>query len=232
MEARPEIGVPAWGNGSGCAVGPVDLGYISRLSALSDKGGGKATDVSVSGNSMIVTEWGYGRASHYDVTDPLNPVYRGSHYFPFPLKAVTGRNAIYMLGAYGKFSGLATAELPWGAPSPQSLTKFVLGKCEDGAFVKTGHPSMDTGAIHLTENAHYAVTMGGQYQGTDAGILEVYYVGDPLHPSRLAAASLGGATGVTLAQAMGIATRGDYIYTASGDHGVQVWRMAGLGAAP
>ena len=231
-EVRPRIGVPGWGNGAACAISAVDLKYISQLAALSDKGGGKATHVSVSGNSMVVAEWGYGRANHYDVADPVNPVYRGSHYFPFPLRAVTGRNALYLLGAYQKFSGLATAGLPWGAPSPQSLTKFVLGKCEDGAFVRTGHPSMDAGGIHVTENGHYVVTMGGQFEGADVGILEIYYVGDPLNPSRLATASLGGATGVTLAQAMGIATRGDYIYTAAGNHGVQVWRMGGLGAAP
>jgi hypothetical protein len=231
-EVRPAIGVPGWGNSSRCSIGALDLKYINQLTALSSKGGGKATHVSVSGDSMIVTECGYGRASHYDVSDPENPMYRGSHYFPFPLKAMTGRNAVYMLGAYAKFSGLATAGLPWGAPSPQSLSKFVPSWCEDGAFVKTGHPSIDAGGIHLTENAHYVVTIGGQYEGTDAGILEVYYVGDPLNPLRLAGASLGGATGVTLLQAMGIATRGDYIYTAAGNHGVQVWRMVGLGTAP
>ena len=211
------IGLPAWktpGN---------DAYNLSRLNAGVTTGSAKATGVTVTGNHLVTVDWGYGRLYYFDVTTAAQPVFAGTHYVPYVLKAEVdpSRDTVYMLSAYGPGSGLYTVPLSQLDPNV-STAHATCALCRYHA----SHPSLDQGGLTLGAGGDYAIYGGGRYLGQFA-IIDVSQ--PPPSPLLEVAYTQIGAHYVSTAQTLGGATNGDdVIYWAAGVLGVHVYQFPGL----
>jgi hypothetical protein len=214
------LGLQAFGN-------RVTLSVFNRLVNLDQdfrKGG--LAGISVHGNRMIVSEWKYGHAHVYDVTNPRDPAYVGSHGFYYNIDTVTNGTWMFALGAYASRSGIWTKSLPPATGTYDERTSSTFTCPPECAFLRTVHIGIDQGGIGLTQSGLMAYYAGGAIPG----ILEVIDISNPAAPVSVATAALttGGAYSVPMAYTVGVANSGDYIYVGVGTVGLQVYRFPGL----
>ena len=214
------LGLPAWSSAG------QDATNLAKLSNYITTGNAKVAGVSVSGNNLFAVDWNYGRKYHYDVTDARNPIFRGTHYAPFLLRIEGDAegSAVYSLSAYGGTSGiysLAIAPLP---PSTPPFAAYSTRSATCGAicdYFKS--PNTDFGGLTVTSNSRYVVYIAGK--GT--GVVQVLDVSDPANILNAGSLPIG-AHGSRTGESMGVQTRGDFIYTAAGLVGLQVFSFLGL----
>lgn len=142
------IGLVKWsGPGS-------DAVNLEKLNNYVTSGNALTTGVSVTGNALVTVDWGYGRLYYYDVTNAANPVFKGTHYAPFLLKAEADpvSDVVYMLGAYAKFSGLFT--VPISAMGPTYSTRY--DQCSSCDFLPANHV-ISQGGLAVSANGKYVL---------------------------------------------------------------------------
>lgn len=221
-----KIGLRAWK--SDAEVDSGDQARIDELRSNTSAPTSKLTGVHVDGNNLFVTEWAYGRVYYYTVEDARNPVFAGTHYFPFTFRTIPYGNYMFMLGAYSKFSGLATAPIPRGDELKEYATTHGTDinnpACVGCGYARSKAPrNIDQGGLAVSAGGRHAVIAGGK----NPGIVEVFEVSNPEFPISVADAPIG-THDVNTASSVGVGTRGDYIYIAAGKLGLQVYKFAGL----
>jgi hypothetical protein len=194
-----------------------DAAQIKKLNAHVTSGSAKATGVSVVGDMLFATDWNYGRLYHYNVSNPGNPVFQGTHYVPFVLRAEADpeQGVVYMLAAYGRFSGIYT--LPISLLSPTRGTHYTT--CSQCRFLKS-KGNIDQGGLGLSPGGQHLFYGGGK------GEFHVVDVSEPDLLHDLAFADTG-PHGLSLAEIIGFASHGDYIYVGAGVGGLQVYSFSG-----
>jgi hypothetical protein len=207
------IGLPAWVSAS------QDEYYLNRLRTGVTAGNAKLTGVSVEGDSLFLAEWGYGRLYYYDVTNPLQPTFAGTHYAPYLIKAYADldRDVVYMLSAYGSVSGLRS--VPISILSPLSSTRYT--SCPSCGYLKSLR-AIDQGDLAIAGNG-YVVYAGGK----GAGEFHVVDTADDTAMLDVASDDIG-LHGVGMAQGMGLRTRGNHVFQAAGALGLQIYLFPGL----
>ena len=216
-----QISIPAAGGGQ-----RVSLATFDQLVSLDEDFRGGVTGMSVYGDRMTATEWKLGHALVYDVADPRQPAFVGSHAFIYSLDTVSNGTWMFAVGAYGNQSGIWTKSLP-PPTGPYEERATSLTTClPDCAFLRTHHSSLDQGGIGVTQSGQMAYYAGGK----GAGILEVIDLSNPAAPVSVATGALTTTTtySVPMAYTVGVANLGDYIYVGAGTAGLQVYRYPGL----
>jgi hypothetical protein len=214
------IGIPAVGGGT-----RVSLTTFNRLVNLDTDFRSGVTGISVFGDRMIATEWKVGHAYVYNVANPRQPAFVGSHGFIYSLDTVSNGTWMFAVGAYGHQSGIWTKRLPPATGSYEERATSLTTCLPDCAFLRTQHVSLDQAGIGVTQSGQMAYYAGGR----SPGILEVIDISNPAAPVSVATGALTtGAYSVPLAYTVGVANRGDYIYVGAGTAGLQVYRYPGL----
>jgi hypothetical protein len=191
-----------------------DAEQMEKLRAQYPKGSAKATSVFVTGNLLFTNDWNYGRLYVYDVTNSANPTFAGTHYYPFVLKVAADpvKNVVYMLGAYGSYSGVATVPL-------SRLNAFQgshYSTCAECRFLRA--------ATKVNEGG-MALSLGGAhvfYAGGDGEFRSV----DTSTPGTLVAEVTAdiGVHGLALAETLGVAITGDHVLLGAGDRGLLIYQ--------
>ncbi|MBZ0168052.1 LVIVD repeat protein [Candidatus Methylomirabilis lanthanidiphila] len=207
------IGLLKWSNPGADALN------LEKLNNYVTSGNALTTGVSVTGNALVTVDWGYGRLYYYDVANAANPIFRGTHYAPFLLKAEADpvNDVAYMLGAYGKFSGLFT--VPISAMGSTYSTRY--DQCPSCDFLPANHV-IGQGGLAVSTNGKYVLYVGG-----GKAQLHVVDVSIPADRHEIVSVSIGEPQ-VGLAETIGLTSRGDYIYVAGGATGLQVYLFSGL----
>jgi hypothetical protein len=194
-----------------------DPAQIKKLNAHVTSGSAKATGVTVVGNMLFTCDWNYGRLYYYNISNPANPVFQGTHYAPFVLRveADPEQDVVYMLAAYGRFSGIHT--VPISLLSPTRGTHY--STCSECRFLKS-KGNIDQGGMGLSPGGAHLFYGGG------TGEFHVVDVSDPdlLHD---VASTNTGPHGLALAEILGYASHGDHVYVAAGMGGLQVYSFSG-----
>jgi hypothetical protein len=195
-----------------------DAIFLPKLNNLDTGGSALVTGVSVTGNALVAVDWGLGRLYYYDVTDAANPRFRGTHYAPFLLKAEADpdRDVVYMLSAYGRFSGLYS--VPISAMSPTHSTRY--DQCSSCSFLRFDQTTQ--GGLAVSTGGRYVLSVGG-----GKGQFNVVDASDPAS-LKIVASAWAGKPQTRAAESLGVANRGNYIYLAVGAIGVQVYLFPGL----
>jgi hypothetical protein len=217
------IGLWAW-----ASPGP-DAQGLAKLNSYITNGTAKVTGISVTGNYLVAVDWGYGRLYYYDVTDATSPVFKGTFYAPYLLKAIVDdqHGIIYMHSAYGTFtSGIFSVPISYLAPNFAARYQ----NCPVCGYIKNGNPTvgLDQGGLALAAGGRYLVYNGGRNNG------EVHVL-DVQTPTAMQEASAWlpiGPHHVATSALMGMATLDDLAYLAAGALGVQVYHFAGLSGPP
>jgi predicted AlkP superfamily phosphohydrolase/phosphomutase len=207
------IGLLAWASGAGTT-------NIQRLKNLYPSGGGKGTGVAVAGDHLVAVEWNYGRLYYWNVADPALPVYGGTYRAPYLLRveADASRNVVYMMSAFGGTSGLYTIPIS-ALDRDVSIDHASCGVC---GYLPSRF-GMDQGGVGVVPGGRYTFFAGGKGNGE----LHVVDAADPAEPVD-AATTVVGPHYLGLAQSMGLAAIGDFLYLAAGRTGVQVFTFPGL----
>jgi len=202
------IGIFKWTNPG------ADEVYLEKLNSYATAGNALVTGVSVTGNILVSVDWGLGRLTYHDVTNAANPVFRGTHQAPFLLKALADpdRDVVYMLSAYGGTSGIYTVPISIMAPD-RSTYHAECSQCD----YLSSNGGMGQGGLALSSSGNHLL-----YDGGGKTVLHVVDSSDPTFLKELVSVRIG-RTGVGLAEHMGLAIRGDYIFLAAGAFGVQVY---------
>jgi hypothetical protein len=191
-----------------------DAEQMAKLRDQHDRGSAKSTSVFVTGDHLFTNDWNYGRLYYYDVSDPANPVFAGTHYYPFVLKVAADpvRDVVYMLGAYGSFSGVATVPL-------SRLDPFVgseYSTCAECRFLRAA-TKINQGGMAMSGTGDRVLYAGGagEFRSVDVANL-----------AQLAAETTLdiGAHGLALAETLGVAVAGEHVVLGAGDLGVLVYR--------
>jgi hypothetical protein len=194
-----------------------DLSLTAKMRAHPAAGAAKATSVAVAGNLLVTNDWNYGRLYAYDITVPTNPIFAGTHYVPFVLgvELDPARDTVYMLGAYGRFSGIYT--LPISLLNPMVPTRY--DSCAPCKFLRS-RANVDQGGLALSDGGAQIFYAGGT---GDFHVLD----GDP--PGTLVETAFQdiGPAGLSLAETMGAASVGDHVYVTAGVQGVRVYELIG-----
>lgn len=209
------IGLPAWANSAD------DAFYLEKLRAgTMTNGTAKLTGVSVVGDSLFAVDWALGRLYYYDLGNPLQPTFAGTHYAPYLLKAYAdpARDVVYMISGYGGVSGIYT--VPISSLDPFRSTSYLdCASC----YLKSTF-AIDMGDIAIVSD-RYIVYGGGKGYGE-------FHVVDVTTPfdigNKVVASDTIGLHRVGLAQGMGIGVSGDYVFQAAGLLGLQIRRFPGL----
>lgn len=207
------IGLIKWSNSG------ADATNLAKLNNYVTSGNALTTGVSVTGNMLVTVDWGYGRLYYYDVADAAHPIFKGTHYAPFLLKAEADpvNDVVYMLGAYGKFSGLFS--VPISLMGPTYSTRY--DQCASCDFLPANHV-IGQGGLAVSTNGRYAVYVGG-----GKAQLHLVDVSIPADRHEIVSVSIGEPQ-VGLAETIGLTSRGDHIYVAGGATGLQVYLFPGL----
>ena len=217
------LGLPAWSSAG------QDATNLAKLSNYITTGNAKVAGVAVAGNNMFAVDWNYGRKYHYDVTDARNPIFRGTHYAPFLLRIEgdADGSAVYSLGAYGGTSGIYSLVIAPLPPSTPPFAAYSTRSATCGAicdYFKS--PNTDFGGLTVSSNGRYVVYIAGKGTG-EVRVLDVTNPADiQSHPTNDAEPI--GAHGSRTGESMGVQTRGDFVYTASGLVGLQIFSYDGL----
>ena len=206
------LGLPAW---SSAGSDPTNL---AKLNNYVTAGGAKVTGVSVSGDRLFATDWNYGRIYYYNVAQPHNPVFAGTHYAPFILRVEgdPAGQAVYGLSAFGATSGIYSVLLSTLGPTFSTRHNTCTG-CDYLAS-----PQTDFGGLAVSQNSRYVMYIAGKQ-----GVVRVVDVTDPTNMVNAGSVAMP-AHGAKLAQSMGVAQYGDYIIAAGAVLGVGVFQFPGL----
>jgi hypothetical protein len=224
------IGLVGWGNS-----GP-DAQNLARLNAHVTSGSAKASGVSVAGNRLFTVDWGYGRLYAYDISVPADPIFAGTHYVPYVLKAVAdpGRNMVYMLSAYSSTSGIYTLPVEWLDPNVSTTHATCSnvpeptspGEPRPCRYIRnTRNVGIDQGGLALTPDGRHLFYGGGRHMG-EFSIVDPD-TDTPASLRHLATVPIG-LHRVGTANIMNGESAGELIYFAAGALGVQVYRWPGL----
>ena len=194
-----------------------DTLMAKKMRAQPTAGGAKATSVAVAGHLLVTNDWNYGRLYAFDITVPTNPIFKGTHYAPFVLSVAAdpSRDTVYMLGAYGRYSGIYT--LPISLLDPMVATRYTT--CAACRFLKS-RSNIDQGGLALSTGAAHLFYVGGR---GEFHVLDV----DPLSLMFEEAFADLGPSGLDLADTMGMASVGDHVYVTAGVQGVRVFAHPG-----
>jgi hypothetical protein len=206
------LGVPTWSAAGQDAAG------MTKLRSGVATGNAKVTDVSIAGHLLLATDWNYGRVYAWDVSNAASPVFRGSHAANFTLR-VEGdptHGVVYALGAYGSSSGVYS--VPTSLFNPGTATRHATcSRCDFEASTVT-----DYGGLAIAEGGRHVVTLAGKIGSLD--VLDVSRPNSMVKVSTLPLGKFNVKTGDTL----GVKTRGDFIFAATGLLGFQVFLYPGL----
>jgi hypothetical protein len=195
-----------------------DAANLAKLNNYVESGNAKVTGVSVTGSTMLVTGWNYGRLLYYDVSNAASPVFRGTHYAPFMFRSETDplQTVGYTLAAFGNSSGLYSVLLSSLGPSfsTQSST------CTSCDYFKT--VASDYGGLAVSPNGRFVVMVLGK-----KGELRVLDVSNPTDIKD------GGFLpipphGMKTGEPMGVAIKGNVIFATAGILGLRVYSYPGL----
>ena len=131
---------------------------------------------------------------------------------PFLLRAEAdpAKNVVYMLVAYSKISGIYT--VPISLLAPTRVTHYK--ECPQCRFLKS-KGNIDQGGLGLSPGGDRLFYGGGHRE---------FHVVDVVDPDRLHDLAFAEIDhGLGLAEIMGFASRGDFIYVAAGVSGLQVY---------
>ncbi len=212
------IGLPAWRSAS------LDATNLPKLNAYTTTGNAKATDVTVIGDMLFTVDWAYGRLYYYDVGTPTSPVFRGTHFAPYILKAQAdpARDVVYMLSAYGTASGIYTVPISQLAPDRSTYHNT----CSACGYLKS-LAGIDQGGMHVVSGRHYLVYGGGRNNGEFHAV--VTSDPDPAVMTDGAVTTIGPHM-VPTEFSMGMKMSGDLVYVAAGVLGLQIYQFPGLSA--
>jgi hypothetical protein len=195
-----------------------DAANLAKMNSYVTSGNAKTTGVSIVGNTMLVTAWNYGRLHYYDVSNAASPVYRGTFYvhFLFKSEADPQEQVAYTLGAFSTKSGLYS--VPLSTMGPNHSTQFVdCTECDHFPSVAT-----DYGGLAVSGNGRYVVWILGK-----KGEVRVLDVSNPADIQSADVLSIP-AHGVKTGEPMGVAIKGDTIFTAAGALGLRIYSFPGL----
>jgi LVIVD repeat-containing protein len=215
------IGLAAWKT-----PGPDAQGLAKLNSTTLTAGNAKATGVTVTGNDLFTVDWAYGRLYYYDVSTATSPVFRGTHYAPYLLRAELDptSDTVYMLSAYGPSSGIYTVPRSLLAPNVASAH----ATCAQCGYLASRFPTaggLDQGGFALGTDGRYLVYGGGRSLGE-------FRVIDVSNPDERVMTEAGftriGPHQVATAHLMGVKIVGDHAFFAAGALGLQVYTFPGL----
>ncbi len=195
-----------------------DFTNLTKLNNYVTSGNSKTTGVSITGNTMAVSGWNYGRVLYYDVTDARTPIFRGTHYAPFLFRSEVDpqETVAYSFAAFGGTSGLYSVTLstidPWLSTRHDACTG-----CDFFKSVAT-----DYGGLAVSPDGNYVVMILGK-----KGEVRVLDVSDPTDIKSADVLPLP-AHGAKTGEPMGVAIKGDVIFTAAGILGLRVYSFPGL----
>jgi hypothetical protein len=174
--------------------------------------------VSIKGNTLLVTGWNYGRLFYYDVSNPAKPVFRGtlSASFLFRSESDPQESVAYSLAAFGASSGLYSVPLSSMGPS-FSTQHSACASCDYYKSVAT-----DYGGLAVSPNGRFVVMILGK-KG-EVRVLDVSNPADIKDAGFLALPAHGAKTG----EPMGVAIKGNTVFTAAGTLGLRVYSYPGL----
>jgi hypothetical protein len=215
------IGLVAWRNPKQDALA------FKKLNAHVTGGSAKATNLFITERRrpdgsvqdlLFTTDWNYGHAYCYDISNPANPTFMGAHGVPFVLQveADPDKDTVYMLVAGSKLSGIHT--VPLSHFSSAKATYYLT--CPECRFIKS-KGNIDMGGMALSTGGN-RLFYGGGFQRE----LHVVNVEDPDEMRALAFADVGN-HGLGLAEIMGFASHGNLLYVAAGAQGFQVYSFPG-----
>lgn len=195
-----------------------DASNLAKLNSYVTAGNAKVTGVSITGNTMLVTGWNYGRLLYYDVTDAENPVFRGTHYAPFLFRSEVDpqEDVAYSLAAFGASSGIYSVTLSTLGPSFSTRYDTCTG-CDYFKSVAT-----DYGGLAVSPNGNYVVMILGK-----VGVVQVLDVSNPADIKTAASLPIP-AHGTKTGETLGVAIKENTIYTAAGSLGLRVYTFPGL----
>lgn len=201
------LGLPKWTSSGD------DETNLARLNSYNKTGNAMVTGVSVRENVLVAVDWGYGRLYYYDVANAVSPVFAGTAYVPFTLKAEADpdRDVVYVFAAFGGPSGLYT--IPISAMSPNHSVQHAT--CSSCDYLKVENSSQ--GGIGLAPNSPYVLVAGA--------LKTLLYVVDASDTTdvTLATSIIVGKTSPRKGDTIGVASKGDYIFVAAGALGFQVY---------
>jgi hypothetical protein len=195
-----------------------DATNLAKLNDYVTGGNAKVTGVSITGNTMVVTGWNYGRLLYYDVSNAASPVFRGTHYPPFAYRSEVDpqQNVAYSFAAFGTASGLYSVTLSTLGPSFSTRHNTCSG-CDYFKSTPT-----DFGGLAVSPNGRFVVMILGKKGeirvldvSNPADIKDAGFLPLPFH-------------GVKTAEPMGVAIKGNDIFTASGILGLRVYSYPAL----
>ena len=212
------LGLPAWASVGG------DKVYTAKLRAGVTTGNARATGVTAAGDWIFAVEWAYGRLYAWDASDAANPVYAGTHYAPYVLKAVAdvANDTVYMLSAFGTPSGIYT--FPISKLDPLISTRHAT--CAECKYLKS-LSAVDQGGLGAAPGFSHILWAGGKGLGEahvvrlDTPTAMVDEVNGPL-----------GSHGVAMAATMGLASLNvggqSYLIITAGLLGLRVYQVPEL----
>ena len=206
------IGLQAWSSPGH------DAAWLKKLNAHITAGSAKATSISIVDDMLFTVDWNYGRLYYYDLGTPASPRFMATHYAPFILRAEAnpGTGIVYMLAAYGRWSGVYT--VPMSAWNGTQSTRY--NTCGECLFLKS-NADFDQGGLGLSPGGNHLFYGGGKG-------FEVHAV-DISDSEALAVEASGntGPHGLGLAEVMGFASLGDHIYVGAGAQGLVIYHLPG-----
>ncbi|MBI4488590.1 MAG: hypothetical protein HY694_05855 [Deltaproteobacteria bacterium] len=208
------LGLLAWGSAGH------DAANLQKLNNYVTSGNAKVTGVAISGDHLVSVDWSYGRLYWYDVADAANPVFKGTHYVPFPLRAEVDadRKVIYMVAAFGHTSGIYS--VPMSAMEMASGHSTRHETCSSCGYFKS--LPTDYAGLGVVPGGNYVLYVAGK-QGR-VGVLDVT---DPADIQDAGSLPIG-RFGVRGGDSLGVQSRGDYIFVAAGALGLRVYSYPGL----
>src|SRR5262245_18561963 len=200
------IGLPTWIAGN-------DKVNLDRLKNSYPGGNAKVTSVSMVGDKLFALDCNYGRLYYFDVSTASDPTFLGTHFaaFAFQVQGSPDGNVAYILGAFGNASNVFS--VPVSILDPDKATRQT--QCPAcGTFKIT---ATDYGGITVSDNGKYVVYIAGK-----RGIVQVLDVSNP--PAITDAGSFPlPRHGIKTLETMGVKSSGNFIYTAAGLLGLQVF---------
>ena len=117
------IGLQAWSSPGH------DAAWLKKLNAHVTAGSAKATSISIVDDMLFTVDWNYGRLYYYDLGTPASPRFMATHYAPFILRAEANpaTRIVYMLAAYGRWSGVYTVPISGSATDTRPPTTARAG---------------------------------------------------------------------------------------------------------
>jgi hypothetical protein len=221
LTQKKVIGLLAWSSAAHDAV------QLAKLNNHVTSGNAKVTGVTVKGDVLITLDFAYGRIFYYNVANPLNPIFAGTHYAPFMFRVDMfhpdddpEQTVVYALAASGGVSGVYS--LPISILDPSISTRYTT--CAVCGYFKT--PVTDFGGLTVSENGRYVVYLAGKQ-----GVIQVLDASDPstIVPAPNGLLPITGHAS-KLAEPMGAQTFDEYIIAAVGGLGLRIYRYLGLDA--